>query len=84
MLKSIAKGLLGRLVAYAIFGLGFWLLYWGVQDDNIPLAALGGAMIPAGLFVLVKVRSFGTSSDSEDSVRHEGHNSESSGDGASE
>ena len=58
MLKSIARGLLGRLVAYAVFGMGFWFLFRGVQDDNIPLAVLGGAMIPAGMYLLVKVRRF--------------------------
>jgi hypothetical protein len=84
MLKSIAAGLLGRLVAYGIFGLGFWLLFRGVQDDNIPLAVLGGAMIPAGLFVLVKVRGWGSHSESDDSPRHEAQSSESSGDGSSE
>ena len=58
MLKSIARGLLGRLVAYAVFGLGFWFLFRGVQDDNIPLAVLGGAMIPVAMYLLVRVRRF--------------------------
>jgi hypothetical protein len=76
MLKLIAKGLLGRLIAYSIFGLGFWFLFRGVQDDHIPLAVLGGAMIPAGLLVLVKVRGWGTPPPAEETRSTEDSDSE--------
>ncbi len=56
MLKSICKGLLGRLLAYSVFGAGFWLLFQGFLRPNIPLGILGSLMIPAGMYLLVTVR----------------------------
>lgn len=72
MLKAFARGLVGRLVSYGVFGLGFWWLFRGVQDDNIPLAVLGGAMVPAGLYLLVKVRRFSALTPAGDSQDREG------------
>lgn len=76
MLKALARGLLGRLVAYANFGLGFWFLFQGVQDGNIPLAVLGGVMIPISLYLLAKVRRSTTYSPADDSRTDEGGDSE--------
>ena len=56
MLKGIVKGLLGRLVGYALFGLGFWLLFQGFLRPNIALGVLGGAMILGGMYVMVTSR----------------------------
>jgi hypothetical protein len=56
MLRALGKGLLARLLAYAVLGLGFWCLFQGFLRPNIPLGILGGAMIPAGMFLMVAVR----------------------------
>jgi hypothetical protein len=56
MLKTLAKGLLGRLLAYAVLGLGFWLLYQGLLRPSIPLAILGGAIILGGMYLMVTVQ----------------------------
>ena len=52
----LGKGLLARLLAYAVFGLGFWLLFQGILKPNIPLGILGGVMIPVGMYLLVGAR----------------------------
>ena len=56
MLKDLGKGLLARSLAYAVFGLGFWLLFQGFLKPSIVLGILGGAMIPAGMYLIVKAR----------------------------
>ena len=56
MLKGIVRGLLGRLIGYALFGLGFWLLFQGFLRPNIPLGILGGAMILGGMYVMATYR----------------------------
>lgn len=52
----LGKGLLARSLAYAVFGLGFWLLFQGFLRPNIPLGILGGVMIPVGMYLIVGVR----------------------------
>ncbi len=56
MLKNLGKGLLARSLAYAVFGLGFWLLFQGFLKPSIVLGIIGGAMIPAGMYLIVKAR----------------------------
>mgnify|MGYP004048039279 CR=1 FL=1 len=56
MLRMLGKGLLARLLAYAVFGLGFWLLFQGFMRPNILLGILGGAMIPVGVYLIVGAR----------------------------
>ena len=56
MLRMLGKGLLARLLGYAVFGLGFWLLFQGFLRPNIPLGILGGAMIPVGVYLIVGAR----------------------------
>ena len=56
MLKSLVKGLLGRLLGYGVFGLGFWLLFQGFLRPSIPLGILGGAMILAGMYLMATAR----------------------------
>jgi hypothetical protein len=68
MLKALAKGLLGRLLAYAVLVLGFWLLYQGVLRPNIPLAILGGALILGGMYLMVTARRIAVSSPANGST----------------
>ncbi|MCH7620986.1 MAG: hypothetical protein IH870_03725 [Chloroflexi bacterium] len=60
MLKSLLKGLLGRLVSYIGLALGFWLLYQALLQANllygISLGLLGGASILLGMYLLVTAR----------------------------
>ncbi len=60
MLKSLLKGLLGRLVSYLGLALGFWLLYQALLQSSllfgIPLGLLGGGSILLGMYLLVTAR----------------------------
>ena len=56
MLSALLKGILGRLLAYAVLGLGFWLLQLGFVRPQILLAVLGGAMILAGMYLMVTAK----------------------------
>jgi hypothetical protein len=62
MLETIVKGLAGRLLAYGIFGLGFWVLYRSMFQPSlltgIPMGVLGGALILGGMYLIVSVRRF--------------------------
>ena len=56
MLKLLAKGLFGRLLSYAAFTLGFWLLYQGLSRPNIGLGIVGGAVVLLGTYLMVQAR----------------------------
>ena len=62
MLKTLAKGLFGRLLGYAAFGLGFWLLFQGISRPNIGLMILGGGMLLASMYLMVSARRIGPAS----------------------
>jgi hypothetical protein len=57
MLKAFLKGLVGRLLGYSVFGLGFWFLFQGFLRPHIPLAVLGGGMVLAGMYLMVTART---------------------------
>ena len=63
MLKSLLKGLLGRLVSYIGLALGFWLLYQALLQANllygISLGLFGGASILLGIYMMVTARHIG-------------------------
>ena len=69
MLKIIAEGLLGRILGLAIFAGGFWLLIKGFVDSNIPLAVLGGIMIPMGMWVMAAIRRLTSGRDEPEQPR---------------
>ncbi len=62
MLETIIKGLAGRLLAYGVFGLGFWVLYRAMFQPSlltgIPLGVLGGALVLGGMYLIVTARRF--------------------------
>ena len=62
MLKSLAKGLFGRLLGYGGLLLGFWLLLKALLGPNYPLGVLGGLAILAGMYLIVVARSLPTNS----------------------
>ena len=56
MLKLLSGSLLGRGFGLAVFGGGFWLLFTGFLDYNVPLGVLGGVMIPLGMWFMALAR----------------------------
>lgn len=56
MLKLLAKGLFGRLLSYAAFTLGFWLLYQGFSRPSPAMAIIGGAVVVLGMYLMVQAR----------------------------
>ena len=59
MLKYLAKGLLGRLLGYGTLSVGFWLLFRGFSGACIPQGLVGGAVVLAGMYLLVVSRQAG-------------------------
>lgn len=56
LLKIIARSVLGQFLGLGVFAGGFWLLFTGFQDSNIPIGVLGGVMIPLGLWLMSLAR----------------------------
>ena len=56
VLKALAKGLFGRVLAYGVFVLGFWLLYQGFSKPNLGLGVLGGLAILVAAYLMVLAR----------------------------
>ena len=56
------KGLAGRLLAYGVFGLGFWVLYRSMFQPTlwtgVPMGVAGGALILGGMYLIVTARRF--------------------------
>ena len=69
LLKRLAKGLLGRLLGYGAFGLGFWLLFEGFLRPNIALAVLGGGMILGGMYLMAVARRISPSPTADDPAK---------------
>ena len=68
VLKIIVKGLAGRLLAYGVFGLGFWVLYRSLFQSSlwtgVPMGLAGGGLILGGMYLIVTARRFtGTPGD---------------------
>lgn len=62
MLTMLARGVLGRLLGYAGFPLGFWVLYQGISRPSLPLAILGGGAIIGAMHLMVAARRAGPGS----------------------
>lgn len=62
VLKIIVKGLAGRLLAYGVFGLGFWVLYRSLFQSSlwtgVPMGVAGGGLILGGMYLIVTARRF--------------------------
>lgn len=60
MAQNVAKGLLGRLLAYGALALGFLLLYRGFQAASpaagVTLGLGGGAALLIGMYLMVTIR----------------------------
>ena len=84
MIKGIVRGLLGRLIGYALFGGGFWWLYQGFLRPNIPLGILGGAMILGGMYVMATSRRISSTALAGDTECEKEDNPGDSLDGSSQ
>ena len=56
ILRNLAKGLIGRLLGYAGFALGFWLLYQGFSKPSPLLGVVGGGVVLAAMYLMVLAR----------------------------
>ena len=63
MLKSLMKGLFGRLLGYGGLLLGFWWLREAFLQINYPLGVLGGLTILAAMFMVIGGRRHTDNSD---------------------
>ena len=54
MLREIlGRGILGRVLSYALFVLGFWLLFQAFERPSPGLGVLGGALILLAMYAMV-------------------------------
>ena len=56
MLHGLVKGLLFRLVAYALFLGGFWLLFQAFERSSVGLGIGGGVAVLAAMWAMVGFR----------------------------
>jgi hypothetical protein len=64
MLKSLMKGLFGRLLGYGGLVLGFWWLRAAFLEINYPVGVMGGLTILAAMYIVVGGRRHTNNSDS--------------------
>ena len=57
MLGGIGKGIFLRLASYAVFLLGFYLLFQAFENSNLLVGVAGGAAILAAMWLMVGFRS---------------------------
>ena len=63
MLKSLMKGLFGRLLGYGGLVLGFWWLREAFLEINYPVGVMGGLTILAAMYMVVGCRRHTNNSD---------------------
>lgn len=56
MLVNLGKGLILRLLSYAVFLWGFWLLFQAFERSNIAIGIGGGAAILVAMWAMVGFR----------------------------
>lgn len=57
MLGGIGKGLFLRLASYAVFVVGFLLLFRAFEDSSILVGVAGGVAVLAAMWLMVGFRS---------------------------
>ena len=63
MLKSLMKGLFGRVLGYGGLVLGFWWLREAFLEINYPVGVMGGLTILAAMYMVVGGRRHTNNSD---------------------
>ena len=56
MLGNLGKGLLLRLLSYAVFVWGFWMLFQAFERSNIAIGIGGGVAILVAMWAMVGFR----------------------------
>ena len=57
MLSGLGKGILMRLAAYAVFVMGFVLLFRAFENSSILVGLAGGVSVLAAMWLMVGFRS---------------------------
>ena len=57
--KGIGRSLFSRVGAYAVFVLGFWLLYQAFDRPSLGLGVLGGALVLLAMYMMVGFKRYG-------------------------
>ena len=57
--KRLSKTLFSRIGAYAVFVLGFWLLFQAFERSSPGLGVLGGALVLLAMYMMVGFRRYG-------------------------
>ncbi len=63
--KGLGKTLFSRIGAYAVFVLGFWLLFQAFDRPSPGLGVLGGALVLLAMYMMVGFRRYGFGSARE-------------------
>ena len=63
MLKSLMKGLFGRVLGYGGLVLGFWWMREAFLEANYPVGVMGGLTILAAMHMVVRGRRRPNNSD---------------------
>ena len=84
MLKSLMKGLFGRLLGYGGLVLGFWWLRQAFLEINYPVGVMGGLTILAAMYMVVGGRRHTNNSDNTELFNPEEDNPGDSLDGRDE
>jgi hypothetical protein len=57
--RGLGKTLFSRIGAYAVFVLGFWLLFQAFERSSPGLGVLGGALVLLAMYMMVGFRRYG-------------------------
>jgi hypothetical protein len=76
MLKSLMKGLFGRVLGYGGLVLGFWWLREAFLEVNYPVGVMGGLTILAAMYMVVGGRRRPNNSDNSELSNTEFSNTE--------
>jgi hypothetical protein len=82
ILKILAKGLFGRLLGYAAFGLGFWLLFLSFSRSNPLLGVLGAIAVLVAMYLMVLAKKANPATQRDAHVDKEAEESGDSIDGS--
>jgi hypothetical protein len=66
--RRLGKTLFSRIAAYAVFVLGFWLLFQAFERSSPVLGVLGGASVLLAMYMMVGFRRYGFGSAREDAA----------------
>ena len=72
--RGLGKTLFSRIGAYAVFVLGFWLLFQAFDRPSPGLGVLGGALVLLAMYMMVGFRRYGVGSPLESAASESADN----------